>query len=119
MDRMVIHGQCPSKSNSYHVVTLHGHGSLAKRKVLKEYERAFFIQCPLRDRMIQGYFEMHIDVYFTSQSHDLDNTLKIVLDCLQACRVIKNDNRCVKIVARKFIDKADPRIELELREEGV
>lgn len=75
------------------------------------------MQCgKYRNANIQGYFELHIDVYFTTMSHDLDNTLKIVLDCLQAIKAIKNDNRCVKIVAQKFIDKKEPRIEFSLVE---
>ena len=44
-------------------------------------------------------------------AHDLDNSLKVVLDCLQYTKTIKNDNRCAKIVAEKFIDKDAPRIE--------
>jgi len=33
-----------------------------------------------------------------------------------ACNAIKNDRNCVKIVAEKFIDKFNPRIEFELIE---
>ena len=47
---------------------------------------------------------------------DLDNALKIVLDCLQSCKVIKNDRLCAEIFARKLIDKKEPRIYLELEE---
>lgn len=113
----VILGQCPSKSNSYKIIRRGGHGSLCKRKCLNDYEHSFFMQCgKYRNANIQGYFELYIDVYFTTMSHDLDNTLKIVLDCLQAIKAIKNDNRCVKIVAQKFIDKKEPRIEFSLVE---
>lgn len=113
----IILGQCPSKSNSYKIIRRGGHGSLCKQKCLNDYEHSFFMQCgKYRNANIQGYFELHIDVYFTTMSHDLDNTLKIVLDCLQAIKAIKNDNRCVKIVAQKFIDKKEPRIEFSLVE---
>lgn len=113
----VILGQCPSKSNSYKIIRRGGHGSLCKQKCLNDYEHSFFMQCgKYRNANIQGYFELYIDVYFTTMSHDLDNTLKIVLDCLQAIKAIKNDNRCVKIVAQKFIDKKEPRIEFSLVE---
>ena len=44
----------------------------------------------------------------------LDNSLKIILDCLQKVNAIKNDNNCIKIVAQKFIDKDRPRIEFKL-----
>lgn len=112
-----IVGQAPSKSNSYKIVTIAGHGSLAKTPGLKAYENTFYMQVgPYRNMMIQGYFEFHLRIYFASMSHDLDNALKIILDCLQYTRTIKNDNKCVKIVAEKFIDKANPHIEFRLVE---
>lgn len=45
----------------------------------------------------------------------MDNALKVVLDCLQRVKTISNDNKCVKIVAEKFLDKDKPRIEFELK----
>ena len=33
---------------------------------------------------------------------------------LQRVKAIRNDNKCVKIVAEKFLDKEKPRIEFEL-----
>ena len=114
--KYTILGKIPSKSNCYKVITLGGHGSLAKTKALKEYERKFFLQCTERERNIQGFFKLRIDVYLESQRQDLDNPLKTFLDCLQQCHVIKNDNTCIEIIARKFIDKVNPRVEYELEE---
>jgi Holliday junction resolvase RusA-like endonuclease len=45
---------------------------------------------------------------------DIDNSLKVQLDCLQKCKAIKNDNLCVKIVAEKFVDKENPRVEFKI-----
>lgn len=116
-DWQTIIGQTPSKSNSYKIITLSGHGSLAKTTGLKTYENSFYMQVgKYRNLMIEGYFELHLRVYFATMSHDLDNSLKIILDCLQYTKTIKNDNRCVKIVAEKFIDKTNPRIEFRLVE---
>ena len=110
-----ILGKCPSKSNSYKIVTLNGHASLAKGPDLKAYEKSFYLQCNIyRNKMINGLFELHLNVYNNSQRQDLDGAFKIVLDCLQSCNAIKNDRNCVKIVAEKFIDKFNPRIEFEL-----
>ena len=110
-----IHGQPPSKSNTYRVVTVGGHGSLAKTPGLKEYERSFYMQSgAYRGAGITGYFTLEVRVYFRTMSHDLDNSLKVILDCLQACGAIANDNKCVRIVADKFLDKADPRIEFRI-----
>ena len=42
------------------------------------------------------------------------NSLKVVLDCLQKAEVIKNDNKCIEIIAKKHLDKIDPRIEFSI-----
>lgn len=113
----VILGNAPSKANQYKIITLGGHGSLAKTQALKEYEQKFYLQCgAYRNKNIQGFFELYVDVYFHSNRPDLDNSLKCLLDCLQTCKAIKNDRNCVKIVANKFVDKNNPRIEFTIVE---
>lgn len=110
-----ILGKCPSKSNSYKIVTLNGHASLAKGPDLKAYEKSFYLQCNLyRNKTINGLFELHLSVFYENQRPDLDNCMKILFDCLEGCNAIKNDRNCVKIVAEKFIDKFNPRIEFEI-----
>lgn len=116
-----ITGQPPSKANTYKIVTLRApngkmHGSLSKTDAMKAYEDKFYLQCGYRNRNIKGFFELYVDVYFHSNQPDLDNSLKVILDCLQHCKAIKNDRNCVKIVANKFIDKVNPRIEFTLVE---
>ena len=115
---ITIIGQIPSKSNCYKVVTLGGHGSLAKTPGLKAYENSFYVQLGggYRNLNIEGFFEIYVRVYYSSMSHDLDNSLKCLLDCLQYTKTIRNDNKCVKIVAEKFIDKTNPRIEFRIVE---
>jgi len=112
----VVYGHVPSKSNQYQIIKLGSKFSLAKTKAMKEYEEKFFLQCGYRNRNIQGFFELYADVYFQSNQPDLDNSLKGLLDCLQACKAIKNDRNCIKIVANKFIDKHNPRIEFTISE---
>lgn len=113
--RQIIHGKVPSKSNCYKIIALGGHGSLAKTKALKDYEKDFYLKCShYRNKNITSLFELHLNVFYENQRQDLDNCLKTVLDCLQDCNAIKNDRNCVKIVAEKFIDKANPRIEFEI-----
>ena len=112
-----ILGQAPSKANSYKVIYVAGHAKLGKTPATKRYEDAFYIQVgPYKNLNIEGFFELHVRVYFTTMSHDLDNSLKVILDCLQTCKAIKNDNKCTRIVADKFIDKNNPRIEFRLVE---
>lgn len=112
----IILGNTPSKSNCYKIIKLGKHSSLAKTPALKKYEDNFYMQVgKYRGAMIDEFFEFEIDVYYPSNRADLDNSLKVVLDCLQRSKVIKNDNKCTKIVARKFIDKNNPRIEFTIK----
>ena len=119
----VIYGQAPSKANTYKIITVvtngKRHGSLSKTDALHKYEHDFYLQCgAYRNKNISGFFELYVDVYFHSNQPDLDNSLKVILDCLQGCKAIKNDRNCVKIVANKFVDKNNPRIEFTLVEVG-
>jgi Holliday junction resolvase RusA-like endonuclease len=116
-----IYGNTPSKSNCYKIITvgkgIKAHSSLAKTKALKDYENNFYIQLhpDLRGIDINTYFEFEIDVFYPSQRADLDNSLKVVLDCLQKTETIRNDNKCVRIVANKALDKINPRIEFKIK----
>jgi Holliday junction resolvase RusA-like endonuclease len=110
--REVIYGICPAKSNQYRI----GPNGMYKAKALLAYERNFFIQCQNRNKAIDGYFEVEVKVFYPSQRSDLDNALKVVMDCLQSAKVIRNDNKCVKIVAEKYLDKKNPRVELKIKE---
>src|SRR5574344_1286598 len=114
----VVYGHVPSKSNQYRIIKLGNRFSLAKTKAMKAFEEKFFLQCGYRNRNIKGFFELYADVYFQSNQPDLDNSLKGLLDCLQNCKAITNDRYCVKIVANKFIDKQNPRIEFTIVEVG-
>lgn len=116
LNKQIIYGQPPSKSNCYRVITIRGHSSLGKTTALKKYEESFLMQCSLRKAMISKRFKLTLDVYFKSDQPDLDNAFKVVLDCLQTCKAIKNDRLCAEIHARKLIDKEKPRIEFEIEE---
>lgn len=107
--RMTIQGQVPSKANSYKVAIINGHYSVTKAKAMKDYEQSFYWQCPYRGVDIKGMFKVEIDVYFRTLMSDLDNAAKGILDCLQSCKVIHNDNKCVELHMRKFKDENNPR----------
>ena len=120
--KFTIRGNTPSKSNSYKIIMITGkgrkpHASLAKTSKLKEYEQAFFMQFPpkYRELNLDHYFKLEGTVYYPSNRSDLDNSLKVVLDCLQKVSgTIKNDNKCVNINVHRAVDKVDPRIEMQL-----
>lgn len=87
---------------------------MAKSQALKVYEQTFFWHNPHRDVMIKQPFAIDVDVYFASNRPDLDNSLKIILDCLQQCRTIENDRYCYRIIARKFKDSSNPRTDITI-----
>lgn len=111
----VILGTLPSKSNSYKIITINGHSSLAKSAALKAYEKEFYLQCnKYRGMNYKGLFELYADVYFTSDRQDLDNAAKGLLDCLQIVKAIDNDRHCIGLYMRKFKDKNNPRVEFTI-----
>lgn len=115
MSKQVIYGTVPSKSNAYKIITINGHASLGKTASLQRYENDFYIQCNhYRNANITGYFQMTVDVFYPNQRSDLDNSLKILLDCLQRVKAIKNDNKCTRILINKYLDKANPRVEFTI-----
>ena len=114
--KVTIYGDVVSKSNQYRIIKIGGHASLKKTDAVKAFEEKFYLQNPLRNANISGFFEIYLDVYFSSNRKDLDGAFKLVLDTLQSSKTIKNDRNCVKIVANKYIDKEHPRIEFTLIE---
>ena len=109
---ITIYGQCPSKSNSYRI----GYKGLYKTDKLKKYEKDFLLQLPKAKSTIEGEFQIIILVYYDSRRPDIDNALKVILDCLQKAKYIKNDNKCVNIDITKRLDKKNPRVEFMLKE---
>ena len=119
--QFTIPGSIPSKSNQYTIITKKGadgkwHGSLKKSDAMENYEKRFYLQCPYRDLNIKGYFILTVKVFNDSNRKDIDNSFKGILDCLQSCKVIKNDRQCTEIHAFKFVDKTNPRVEITIKE---
>lgn len=114
--KVTIYGDVVSKSNQYRIITINGHASLKKSDAVKEFEKKFYLQNPLRNANITGFFEIYLDAYFSSNRKDLDGAFKLVLDTLQSSGTIKNDRNCVKIQAQKFVDRNNPRIEFTIVE---
>ena len=112
-----IYGTIPSKSNSYTIGRVNDKPCIVKSNQMKAYERSFTKQCiKYRGRSISTPFKLVCDVYYPDYSHDLDNSLKGLLDCLQYVGAITNDNLCVEILATRHYDKFKPRVEFEIQE---
>tara|TARA_R100000541_G_scaffold14382_2_gene23825 strand:- start:898 stop:1254 length:357 start_codon:yes stop_codon:yes gene_type:complete len=115
MQKYIVKGNCPSKSNCYKVIKIGYRCGLGKQKKLQKYEDSFKLQMLNYEyKLIEGNFKFIIDVFYDSRRPDLDNSLKVVLDCLQKCNAIKNDNKCLEIIAKKHLDKEEPRIEFTI-----
>ena len=114
-----IYGQVIGKANHYQVVP-DGNGGkrIIKDDLIRAYERSFVQQCKVyKDRLIDGRFKLQVKVYFLSSANDLDNAVKTILDCLQMCNAITNDNNCYDIHAIKCVDANNPRVVFSLIEE--
>ena len=117
-EKQIIFGLPPSKSNSYFVVysKKKDRTFLLKSEAVKKYEKQFDLQCiKYRNRNINTFFAIEIDVYYPNNRSDLDGASKIVMDCLQMVGAITNDNLCNRLVMNKFIDKSNPRIEFSIK----
>jgi len=113
-----IFGQVVAKANNYQAVP-DGKGGrrIIKSDSVREYERSFIDQCSVyAGRMIDSPFTLEVVVYESSKRYDLDNSLKTILDCLQMCNAITDDNLCMEIHARKAIDPSTPRIVYAIHE---
>ena len=119
MDREVIIGVCPGKASHYIVAVDRGSGErhISKDDVIRNYEKSFVEQCRVyKDRMIDRPFHLVVDVFYPDYRHDLDGSLKTILDCMQYARCVKDDCYCVKIDATRHYDPIRPRVEFKLIE---
>jgi len=128
MMKLTIYGNVPSKSNCYRIIALPGklkrdgrrgkpRGSLAKTEELKTYELNFDKQLTgVHRKHLTCKITAHLDVYYDSERPDLDNALKTILDCLQKGCVIANDRQVRRIIAERFLDRKNPRVEITLTE---
>lgn len=110
MIKDVIYGLVPSKSNQYRCFR----NRIYKSKKLKEYEETFAEQTKLSGLNIDVTFSIKVDVYLKNKHQDVDNTLKILLDCMQSNNIISNDDLCYHIDITKHVDKDAPRVEYEI-----
>lgn len=108
-----ILGEVIAKANHYMAVPDKATGGrrMIKDQILRAYEKEFDKQCKLyRGKQINQPFRFLVNVYYSHNNHDIDNSLKTILDCLQYAGAITNDNLCMEIQAKKYISQY-PRIE--------
>lgn len=116
--REVIFGEVVAKANHYQAVP-DGKGGkrIIKDKAIRAYEKEFCRQVvKYRHKNISSRFVLHVEVYYCNSQHDLDNSLKTILDCLQYSHAISNDVYCVAIHAEKHRDTKKPRVVFAIEE---
>ena len=113
-----VYGSVPSKSNSYKLGVKNGKPIMFKSKMLTQYEKNFYLQTPAtaRDKMLSGLLAVYLNGYYTSNRLDLDNSAKILLDCMEAAKIFKNDNQVTSLFMNKFVDNINPRVEIAVME---
>ena len=86
----IIEGEPASKSNSRKIVTFGKRPALIKSDKARNYERAFALQCPQLENLIENDVKVELIVYYASRRPDLDES--VVLDCMQG-KIYVNDRQ--------------------------
>ena len=117
---LTIKGRIPAKSSLQRIGFNKRTGKrfMYTTEEVKNYEQAFALQVPKsakRKLNPNSRLEVYLVVYADSYRQDVDSFSKIVLDTLQACEVIENDNRIDKLHITRIKDK-DPRVVINISE---
>lgn len=113
-----IWGQVISKSNNYMPVADTTFGRrIIKTQRLRDYEKSFAEQCVIyKGRNINRPFIFHATIYESTNTYDIDNGVKTILDCLQYVGAITEDNLCTELHVKKLIDPQHPRVTYAIQE---
>lgn len=98
----------PSVNRIYKI----GNSRIYTSKELAYFKEAVFYVLRGKNQF-SGKVSIYVDFYFPNDRHDIDNCLKPLFDSLQGT-VIKNDRQIRRAVVHYYIDKRDPRVEVEL-----
>jgi len=116
---MTIQGKLVSMKNSKIHTMIKGRPFAIKSHEARKYERDFRVQVPSEYRGLQlGALDKPlatiVRVFYPSRRSDLDASL--VYDMLQHTGVIANDRYITAKIELSFVDKVNPRVEIEVRE---
>jgi Holliday junction resolvase RusA-like endonuclease len=126
--KLVIYGQSYSKSNSRIFSYRNGKPLLFKNQKVAKYvedARQQLIPQLKTHRVYLGSVKLKADIYYKTKLSDLD--ISLVQDILQQevdkrynivlfRGVYKNDRQIMELHLRKFHDKENPRVEIEVSE---
>ncbi len=117
-----ILGHVPAKSSKQRVgISKSGRPYMYTAGAVKQYAEDFAKQIN-RTHKIYGEWDGGLNVQFVvyapHRKQDLDSYSKILLDLMQECGIIKNDNRIEELYLRRYIDAENPRVEVRLWKGG-
>ena len=111
--KATLYGEACSKANSRRLVTIRGKPRFIKSKKALDFVEAVKLQAPRLNELLEGDLEFRADIYYASRRPDLDES--VLLDALEGIWYA-NDRAIKSKVVRKYLDKDNPRCEVEVRE---
>ena len=111
--KFVILGEPASKANSRQLVFIKGRPAFIKSAKALQYTKDALKQVRKLPELMQGELKATIKIYYASQRPDLDES--IVLDVLQGL-IYQNDRQVRERHVYHFIDKLNPRAEVEIEQ---
>jgi len=110
--KTIVYGNCQSKANSRRIVLIHNAPRVIKSKQALAFADAIDKQVKV-EPFLEGHLSAHIKIFYKDRRPDLDPSL--VLDGLQG-KWFKNDRQIIRIHCERYLDKEDPRVEVEITE---
>lgn len=92
-----------------------GKNSFYKSQEAKDAQEAMAWEARIqyRGKPLTGSLRLKIAFYWTSSRRDVDSSVKAVCDALQGI-IYENDNQIYDLHLSKTVDRAAPRIEIEI-----
>lgn len=118
--KYVVEGIPRSGKNSQRIAVNRATGKrfTLKSKAAKAWQTSAFAQLVTqrgRRKLVLGPCAVQLDIYQRADLCDIDNVTSLVLDSLNGV-IIGDDSDVVELVARKYIDRARPRVEILVTE---
>lgn len=118
---MEVPGHPPAKSSRRRIFWVGKKGKqrpiIVSSAEVKSYEKEFEKYVRDEDKVLgewDGGLCVKIVAWMKDKRQDLDSVPKVLLDLLQAHKVIKNDNRVSELYVKRFIDKEKPRVQITI-----
>ena len=106
MKHPIVLPEPPSANRWWRRAGNHMHLSSEARDYKTNLER-------MRKRIVKGPVKVSLDWYRGRKSGDLDKRIGIALDAMQGV-FFENDSQVVELIARRFDDPKNPRIEVRV-----